>query len=90
MNEYGKYGDLQEILEDLTVYCALNFANSNDIKVILPKKIIEQFSIGFRPIAKTTLTDTAKDMAIRTLWTSMGTVSLHSIEDNQTAIGELV
>lgn len=40
--------DLQQILEELAVYCAMQTGNTNQkIKVVLPRAVIERFSAQF-------------------------------------------
>jgi hypothetical protein len=52
MNEYGEIKTLEEILLDLTKYCALNFVTEANIKVVLPDEIVDQFALSFKKKTK--------------------------------------
>lgn len=94
-NEYGNEKSLQEILEDLAVYCALNMADSNGIRVILPQKAIDAHNAAFfkkQPIVLTGEAIVSKEQPPKdeSKWTSGGCIYIHSIEDNQKLLKELV
>ena len=92
--EYGKEEDLTEILERLVLYCAINMANPNGIRVILPKKAIEAYNRSLK--AKqydAVLTNEIlknKENTLSEHMTSNGSVWVHTIEGNEEAIKGLV
>ena len=44
-SDYGHQKGLQEILEELSFYCSVNFvdAKDNEIKLVLPKKVFDKY-----------------------------------------------
>ena len=81
--------NLQTILEDLGAYCFLNGIDPAGIRVILPKKAIEFFSAGFRPIERIKTSEPELDTTIKSLHSHSGVIHLHSVEDNQETIKAL-
>jgi len=51
MNEYGVDIDLQEIIENLAVFCLSVGANVNDIQIVLPKKALDSYHKKFGKIS---------------------------------------
>lgn len=48
MSEYGEQKGLQQILEDLIVYCNnVNPLESASVKIVLPKNVLKAFSNSF-------------------------------------------
>jgi hypothetical protein len=90
MNEYGEQKGLQEILEDLALYCARNMAQTDGIRVILPKKAVEAFNVTLNAKERIVLTGPVPEMDLDTKWTSSGCITIHVIEDNEEAIKGLV
>lgn len=48
IKEYGKQPNLEEILQDLVSYCAMNTTEEVKIKLTLPKNILYQFSLTYK------------------------------------------
>ncbi len=95
MNEYGEQKSLQEILEDLLVYCAANMANVDEIRVILPQKAIDAFNLQFYAKERVTLTgsvsvqDQVEPLPTICKWKYSGCIHIHSIEGNEETIRAL-
>ena len=93
MSEYGKTFGLMEILDELTSHCQLITGKKEKIKLILPKKVIENFSITTKPIERTTLYGEVQDPAywkVLSLYGRGGIVELFNDEDNEVTIKESV
>lgn len=79
---YGKTMGLHEILEELVIYCNSVGVSNADIKLILPKAIIDQFSLSFRAKERTvSIPNLGKATNLRKIVCSGGTVELHSDND---------
>jgi hypothetical protein len=70
LSEYGEELNLMDILEQLGTYCLQNFGNPNEIKIILPKKVLEEFSAGPNTIR-----------TVPTTWS--GRIELFNADDNE-------
>jgi hypothetical protein len=85
--EYGYQKSLQEILEELSIYCSVNFVyhEDNKIKLILPDKIMKQYSkIAFakeRIILNGNIVHEPKPIMKPVLYTAGGTIALFTDED---------
>lgn len=92
MSEYGETKSLQEILEELALYCAVNMADPNGIRVIIPKKALEAFSRSFAAKERIVLTGDApkSNSTITAVWNSSGCVRIHTLEENEEVIKGLI
>lgn len=89
-NEYGQEKGLQEILEDLVVYCALNMARTDGIRVILPQRAIDAHNLTFSKKERIVLSGPVPELkGDEPKFTSSGCIHIHSIEDNQSLLKEL-
>jgi len=86
INEYGEQKSLQLILEELATYCFLNCIDYNNIRVILPRMAIKNFSTSFYSTNHPEL----KEEKLVRYYTNSAVVHLHVAEDNEKAIKELV
>lgn len=82
MSEYVKEKTLYEIIEDLAYYCRSEGNNSN-IKIILPKPVLEQFSNFALPKERIKLAGepTTDKPTIRTVVTFSGEIQIFDNED---------
>lgn len=84
LDGYGPQKDLQEILEELVTWCSQQSVSKEkpDITVILPKAIVDNYSLTFRAkeriVAGTPTTETPK---ISALWFNPGIVNILSEEE---------
>lgn len=89
--EYSNDLSLQNILEELSLYCMHNMIDANGIRIILPKKVIEKHSLSFKPVEKIVVGSVEeKDPVIKTQHFAGGIIHLHSLEENEEIIKGLV
>ena len=85
-DRYGEVKSLYEILEELTSHCAALSLETPKIKIILPKKVIENFSTSFAPKERIVLygeTPRINPYLIKSVNTFSGTIELFNDEDNE-------
>lgn len=86
--EYGGEKSLQEILEELSLYCSINFADvhENNIKLILPDKILKQYTKTMfakeRIVIKGNIVQEPVVLEHPVLWIAGGTVALFSLDEH--------
>ena len=93
MSEYGKSFSLMEILDELTSHCQLITGKKEKIKLILPKKVIENFSLMAKPKERIILYGEVQDPVnwkVSSLYGHGGIVELFNDEDNEVTIKESV
>lgn len=79
--EYGPQKGLQEILEELSVYCMLAGVDNPQITVILPKRVQDAFNAEFMPKERiVSPLPSSNRSAVTELWCS-GVVTIHNSDD---------
>jgi uncharacterized protein YfaA (DUF2138 family) len=86
--EYGIEVSLQEILEQLSLYCALAGESNPRITVVLPEAALDKFSKSFIPkevvripLGSHDVLDNNQSTHISRLWVNGGTIELYSDKD---------
>ena len=90
--QYGKAKELQEILEELAIFCGMSMANPDNVRVILPRKVIDAFSLSMYAKERVVIPNTLPLVSLPTLkmYCCEGNIYLHSLEENEEAIKGLV
>ena len=92
-SEYGEQKSLQEILEELVVYCASVSTGINRIQVILPQNILDSYSLSMAAKERIVLFGAPQTVGpnhVKSINFNSGIVTLHSYENNEEAIKGLV
>lgn len=79
-SDYGPQKGLQEILEELAVYCAEAGCDNPSITVILPKQAQDHFNLQFAPKEKYQLAQKQGRSAVTQFWCA-GVVTIHNDSD---------
>lgn len=85
LDGYGAQQSLQDILEDLAVYCSLHGGGTNPrIEIIIPKAVQEAFTAQFSAKSKFGTTTKPEDLPkLKLLHLNGGVVEIHNSDDKK-------